>query len=137
MQTAASIFVGALLAIGMIGLLERHRREQASYVYAAALVVAAAVYAAFSMNAGPGMWVLIELSGVVVFGTVAVLGFRKSMAILAAGWTLHVGWDIMHEIVDSDSFVPGWYPLLSVAFDLVVGLHLFRTWRRRALTEKP
>lgn len=122
--------------MGMIGLVERHRREQATYVYAAALVVAAAIYAAFSMNAGPGRWVLIELSGVAVFGAVAVLGFRKSMAVLALGWTLHVGWDIMHEIANS-GFVPGWYPLLCVAFDLVIGLHLFRAWRRRALTKKP
>lgn len=136
MQTTASLFVGALLAFGMIGLVKRRRKEDTTYVYAAALIVAAAIYAAFSMNAGPGEWVLLELAGVVLFGVLAVLGFRKSMAILASGWTLHVGWDIVHQVTDSADFVPAWYPMLCVAFDVVIGIHLFLGWRRSVLAAK-
>ena len=135
MQTFSALAVGTLLGFGFVHLVRRNEVDRQRYWFAAGLLIAAAIYAAFSMNAGPGMWVIVELAGVGLFGGLAVAGYRKSALILAAGWILHVGWDVMHEVSEQIRFVPEWYPALCVSFDVVVGVYLVFAWRRQAASE--
>ncbi len=131
MQTISALVVGALLGAGFLHFVRRRGEDRGDYIFAAGLVVAAAIYAAFSMNAGPAEWVLIELAGVAGFAGISIIGYRTSILVLGVGWTIHVGWDVWHSSIDSIRFIPDWYPMLCIAFDLVVGLYLFAEWKRR------
>ncbi len=131
MQTVSALFVGALLGAGFLSFARRRGEDRADYIFAAGLTIAAAIYAAFSMNAGPAQWVLIELGGVAVFAAISIIGYRTSILLLAVGWTIHVGWDVWHSMVESIRFVPEWYPMLCISFDIVVGIYLFAEWKRR------
>lgn len=131
MQAFSAFFVGALLGAGFLHLVRRRGEDRGDYIFAAGLTIAAAIYAAFSMNAGPAEWVLIELAGVALFAGMSIIGYRTSILVLSAGWTLHIAWDLWHGSIDSIRFIPDWYPMLCVAFDLVVGVYLFAEWKRR------
>ena len=63
---------------------------------------------------------MIELIGVVVFTLIAVLGLRVSIWFLALGWTAHVLWDVLLHLVREQPFVPDWYPVACISFDLIV-----------------
>jgi len=63
---------------------------------------------------------LIELSGVALFGVLAFFGVRRSAYFLALGWAAHVAWDLLLHPVHVSSYVPWWYPVACIGFDLVV-----------------
>ena len=87
---------GAVLAV-IAFLLSRFTTE----IYGRALLAiflfaAAGAYFGFAVLAGAGpIWMLVELVGVIVFGTMGLLGLRGSPWWLAAGWALHPLWDVV------------------------------------------
>ena len=92
------------------------------------LVVAALVYVVFSFFGGSLQWVLIELGGVLLYLSFAVLSKRYSLWYLALGWGLHVLWDLLLHGEDLD-FVPSWYPAVCLGFDLAIAAYVI--WLRR------
>ena len=94
-------------------------------VFAAGLIVAAAIYVVFAATRGTFQDVLLELGGVAVFGTLAVLGLRRPL-VLATGWALHVSWDVLLHPIGDTSYAPWWYPVLCIGFDLVVAAAILR-----------
>ncbi len=124
MNLVVSALAGILAASILLVLLRRQQEKDERRVLAVALAVAAAIYAAFSMNAGPGGWVLVELAGVGIFSLAAWLGYRKSDLILASGWIAHVLWDAGHHVAEGIRFVPEWYPMLCITFDVVIAGYL-------------
>lgn len=106
------------------------------------LWIAALIYVLFVVvgPGGKGPWLTIESLGVLVYGIFAWRGQRSSLW-LAAGWALHVVWDIVlhgglgaHWAAEEWSlgeitFVPGWYPPACLGFDLAVASYLL--WRSR------
>jgi hypothetical protein len=57
----------------------------------------------------------------VLYGLVALIGFKRWPAVLAAGWTAHVAWDVLLHLDGAGAaYTPGWYPWLCVSFDLVL-----------------
>ena len=69
------IMVGAILAGVLAIALRRARFERALRFWARALFVAAAIYVSFVLiGVAPTQWLLIEVGGLVVFTTLAVLG---------------------------------------------------------------
>ncbi len=129
MDMLTALAVGVVAAGALVFAIRSEEKDVERYRLAVGLGVVAAVYAAFSMNAGPGVWVLAELAGVGLFGVIAIVGYRHSALVVAAGWMLHVGWDVMHHVVEV-RFVPSWYPDACISFDLVVAVYLaVRSWR--------
>lgn len=94
--------------------------------FAAGLVVAALIYVVFAIARGTTGSLLLELGGVVLFAAIAFLGMRYSVLWLAAGWALHVGWDLLLHPVDASSYAPWWYPALCLGFDLAVAAGIIR-----------
>jgi len=90
------------------------------------LFAAAGAYFGFAVLAGAGpIWMLVELVGVFVFGTMALLGLRGSPWWLAAGWALHPLWDVvLHLIGPGGSFASQPYAVACVTFDWVVAAYI-------------
>jgi hypothetical protein len=118
-MSAFQILLGAALAVPLVLYARSRRREDV--IYALGLVVAALVYVGFALAAGAGTAVLIaELVGVALFGAVAWLGVRRTALWLAAGWALHVGWDLLLHPLSGPGYAPAWYVRACIGFDLVV-----------------
>ncbi len=118
-MSALQIVIGAVLALPLV-LWARSRRSE-DKIYAQGLAVAALVYVVFVLAARAGVGALVtELIGVALFGTVAWLGWRRASLWLAAGWAVHVGWDLLLHPLTAGGYAPPWYVRACVGFDLVV-----------------
>jgi Family of unknown function (DUF6010) len=117
---------GALLAI-IAFLLSRFTREiYGRALLAIFLIAAAAAYFGFAVLASAGpIWILIELVGVIVFGTMALLGLSGSPWWIAAGWAMHPLWDVvLHLIGPGGTFASQPYAVACVSFDWVVAAYI-------------
>ena len=123
---AAFLFIGSTRGVAR----KLGSRRFEPVVYALGLVVAALIYLGFSLFTPGSPWLWIEIGGVVIFGALAAAG-RIHALWLAAGWAVHVSWDVwLHR---GEPFVPSWYPLVCVGFDLAMALYIAgsaRLWKR-------
>lgn len=98
----------------------RRAEEVESTRLALGLVIAAVIYVGFAAGGSAGFsWIGIELLGVAAFGALAFLAFTRGIQWFALGWSVHVLWDVWLHGPDL-AFVPTWYPVACVAFDLMV-----------------
>jgi hypothetical protein len=121
MRVALQLLTGALSCAVFIFWARRLRLERELRLYALALVVAALIYLGFAASGAANFaWLALELTGLLVFTLFALAGLKISAWILAAGWAAHAAWDlILHKLADAD-FVPAWYPLVCLSFDLLL-----------------
>ena len=121
---------GALFGALFIYLLRRWKLEKGFRSYAVALIVAALIYQGFALNAADPRWPGYEAAGVLAYGSIALLGMRYSPWLIAAGWALHVLWDVLLHGGEATPFVPAWYPGICIGFDLAVAAYLGYRLRR-------
>lgn len=112
------IVLGAALALPYVAAARRSRRP--SVLFAAGLIVAAAIYVVFALLATNWRDVMVESGGLLLFTAIAVAGLRWSPWFLAIGWLGHVGWDLLLHPVQISGYAPWWYPALCIGFDLFV-----------------
>lgn len=102
------------------------------------LVAAALIYIGFALgaNATSGQ-VLVEVAGLVMFGSFAWLGMTRSQWWLALGWLLHPLWDVgLHLFGPAKHLAPDWYAHACLTFDLVIGGYVaYMTWRTSPTSE--
>ena len=130
------IILGAVLGALFVLLAHRRKRRGEIRLLAVGLIVAALIYIGLALGIGADRrWFALESAGLAVFGVLAWLGLRTSLWWLALGWVAHVGWDVGLHLDRAQTFVPAWYPLMCVGFDLVVGGFLLgpasEGWRSR------
>jgi Family of unknown function (DUF6010) len=121
MQIALQLLIGMVACGVFIVAARRLGQQQELRLYALGLVIAALIYVGFTARgATPPGWLALELAGFVVFTICAWLGLKISALILALAWAAHAAWDVaLHKLLDV-AFVPDWYPLVCVGFDLLV-----------------
>src|SRR5215212_4055275 len=119
--------VGGVVLAVIAFLLSRFVRDVVGRsVLAIFLIMAAGAYFGFAIMASnlsvaSPFWTLVELVGVVVFGTLVLLGLRGSPWWLVAGWVLHPLWDAgLHYFGPGSSFAPEPYAIACISFDWVV-----------------
>ena len=112
------IVLGAALALAYVVYARTRRRP--AVVFAAGLIVAAAIYVVFALFAMDWRSVLLELGGLLLFTAIAFGGLRWTSHLLAIGWLAHVAWDLLLHPVQLSGFAPWWYPALCIGFDLFV-----------------
>ena len=90
------------------------------------LVAAAFFYLVFAHRGDAGTaWLIGEVIGIVIYGGMGVLGIRRSVWWLAAGWALHPIWDmLLHHVGPGRSFTPEAYPISCVSWDLLVAAYI-------------
>ncbi len=111
----------AALMVIVCELLLRRRRAQP---YAVGLVMAALIYVGFSIADFNLAWVGIELVGLLIFSVIVFFAFKYSPYVLALGWAAHAVWDVTLHNAKATPFVPRWYPMVCIGFDLAIAVYL-------------
>jgi hypothetical protein len=135
MMAVLALATGLVLGLALVGYTRGKPWRRELRILAIGLVVAALIYVAFAIGGvASARWLGLESVGVLLFGGVAWLGFRRWPAVLAAGWVAHVLWDVLLHLEGAGAaYTPGWYPWLCLSFDLVVaGTILLRMPRASA-----
>lgn len=116
-------------------------RRYTKVILALVLIVAALAYILFAYRTDQEpFWLLIELLGVGIYGTMGLLGMRRSPWWLVTGWALHPVWDIaLHFFGPGHTFAPVTYTITCLSYDLwvatVIALGIVFKWR--AVTTQP
>ncbi|MCA9720631.1 MAG: hypothetical protein H6713_38300 [Myxococcales bacterium] len=91
--------------------------------WAAYLSLAALIYIGFALREAGDGWMGVELLGLVGYTALAVIGARRPV-VLALGWGMHAGWDIIIHAGVPGEFVPQWYRWACLSFDVVAAAYL-------------
>lgn len=119
------VFIGALACLVFVLVARRAGWKREVRIYAVGLMVAALIYVGFAAVGGATLsWFALESGGLVLFSLVALLGLRKSVWFLSIGWAAHVAWDVLLHKTESVGFVPEWYPLVCIGFDLFLAVYI-------------
>lgn len=122
-QLALGAVVAALSVVAVRKVLPRRER----WLWSVSLVGAALVYVvAAAIRADRSSELLVEVVGATTFGLVAVAGWRVSAAVLAVGWAAHALWDLLLPRFIETDFIPTWYVVACMGFDLVVAGYFVR-----------
>jgi hypothetical protein len=129
--------VGAVLALGVfvLGRLTRLDRDRA--FYPTILIVMPLYYDLFAVLGGSNRALILESLVFCVFLTVAVLGFRGNLWIVAVGLPAHGLWDLIHGYLIHNPGVPHWWPPFCLAYDVVAGAGLAWLLWRSAVRARP
>jgi hypothetical protein len=131
MQIVSLLVTGAVLGAVLLGIAFALRRYTA-LILVIGLIIAALFYVWFSLAANEtSLWLMVELAGLCIYGTMGLLALRGSPWWLASGWGLHAVWDIaLHYFGPGRSFAPVGYTVLCASLDLVVAAYVaYRTVR--------
>ena len=133
MGTLAQLFIGILSCLVFVSTARRAGSKREAMIYAVGLVVAASIYVGFAVAGGASPpWVAIEAAGLLIFSSLALIGLRYSVWVLMLGWAAHAVWDALLHEVPGAGFVPGWYPVACLGFDLFLAAYIvFRARGRR------
>jgi hypothetical protein len=116
--------VGGLLAltVGALATLVHLDRDRA--FYPTVLIVVASYYALFAVMTGSPHALLVETIALCVFLAVAVVGFKRSLWLVALGLAAHGVFDLLHGRVITNPGVPAWWPPFCSAYDVVAAGYL-------------
>lgn len=96
------------------------------YLLAAFLLGMPLIYLArylVSTGATASFWLWVEVLGLVVFATLALLGVRRSAWFLVIGIALHgIAWDFWHY--ESSAYIPSWYAFGCAAVDIALAAYV-------------
>jgi hypothetical protein len=121
MATSIPLLIGAVTCVAFILGARTTNPRRELIIYAVGLVFAAMVYVGFAIVGGASWsWLGLEVAGVVVFASVALVGLRVSVWAISIGWAAHTAWDVLLHGVQEAAFVPEWYPVFCIGFDLVL-----------------
>ncbi len=125
----AEILAGLVIGCVCILFIGRFNRARQLSLFSAALVIAAAIYGAFSavgVFAGSASlnWLATELVGIPAFAIFAYFGRMDRPWLVALGWLLHMGWDFFLHGGPGSGFVPAHYPGACAGFDLVFAAYI-------------
>lgn len=90
--------------------------------YPTVLIVVASLYVLFAVLGGSREALVIELVIMSAFVACAVVGFRKSMLLVAAGLAGHGVLDFFHAGIVTNPGVPEWWPAFCGSYDVVAGV---------------
>src|SRR5688500_3466498 len=117
---------GIVLAFltGLLGRLAGFDRDRAFYPIL--VIVVAHYYVLFAVMGGSARAVVVESIVMTIFASIAVVGFRSSLWLIAAALAGHGAFDFVHGRFVSNPGVPSWWPAFCLGFD--VFLAVFLAW---------
>ena len=77
--------------------------------------------------------ILVESAVMTAFAAVAVLGFRRTLWIVAAALAGHGVFDAVHGALVTNPGVPVWWPAFCLAFDVTAASAMLVLLRRRGV----
>jgi hypothetical protein len=125
--------IGIVLAVVVLLFARYVGLDRDRAFYPTVLIVVASYYVLFAAMSGSLHTVVLESVVMTVFVIAAVVGFKSSAWIVAAGIAAHGVFDAVHGSVLANPGVPVFWPAFCGAFDLAAGGGL--AWLvRRGLT---
>jgi len=86
--------------------------------YPLVLIVVASYYDLFAAMGGTRSDLIEEFVAFALFAGAAVIGFRTSLWIVAAGLAAHGVFDFFHHEIVSNGGVPSWWPAFCLSYDV-------------------
>jgi hypothetical protein len=119
-----ALLIGAVLALvaGLFATLTGLDRDRA--FYPTVMIVIAVLYCLFAVLGGSTHALVLESLAGGVFIAAAVLGFRRSLWVVAGALTAHGLFDFVHPTLIPNPGVPGYWPAFCGAYDVVAGAYL-------------
>jgi hypothetical protein len=111
--------VGAGLALGVAAFAALTGLDRDRAFYATVLIVVASYYVLFAAMAGSGRALVVECVALVAFAGLAVIGFRTSSWLVAAGLAAHGLFDFFRGGLIANPGVPVWWPNFCLSYDVV------------------
>jgi hypothetical protein len=118
MMAALPLLAGLVLAPAAAAFAQLTGFDRERSFYPLQLIVFALLYMLFAAIAGGGSLLLAETPGLLLFGTAAVIGFRSSLWIVAAGLFGHGLFDAVHGQLIANPGVPAWWPAFCAGYDI-------------------
>jgi hypothetical protein len=131
-QAILQLLIGVIACGALIFVARRLSPERELRLYAVSLVIAALIYVGFTLRGATAAWLSVELAGLLAFTLLAWLGLKMSALILALAWTAHAAWDVLLHQLPDVAFVPDWYPVICVGFDLLLAGYIVARVRSNA-----
>lgn len=126
------LLIGFVFAVVSVFVIRKLLPDKERSFWGLALVIAAAIYVVFALVGGAHDYLPMELGGILLYGTFAWLAVRHNLLWLAAGWALHVVWDVWLHSGEASDFVPTGYAEMCIGFDVALAVYLcWVVWGRR------
>ncbi len=114
-----SIGLAFAVAVSILARLVGLDRDRA--FYPTILIVIALIYELFAVMGGSTKALLLEALVGCIFAASAVVGFKGSLWIVAAGLTGHGVFDLFHGYLISNPGVPRFWPAFCGSYDVAAG----------------
>jgi hypothetical protein len=118
MDLAKPYLIGLGVAVGVSVFARLVRLDRDRAFYPVVLIVVATYYELFAVMSGSTRTILLESLGVAAFTLIAVLGFKGSLWLVAAGLAAHGVFDFFHGHLILNSGVPAWWPAFCGSYDV-------------------
>ncbi len=130
--------VGMTLALAVCGAATLLRMDRDRVFYPAMLIAVASYYVAFAVVDGGSTILASEAAISAGFTLLAVIGFKYSLWLVAAGLAGHGVMDLYHHLLVGNSGVPPAWPGFCSAFDLTAAVYVggLLAHRKRRLHRK-
>ncbi|MGZ8998712.1 MAG: hypothetical protein ACXW2T_07650 [Allosphingosinicella sp.] len=109
---------GVLIALAVSAFAALVGLDRDRSFYPTVLIVIAVYYDLFAVMSGSTAALMVEIVASLPFAAVAVIGFRRSPWIVAAGLAAHGVFDYFHADLIENPGVPAWWPAWCLAYDI-------------------
>ena len=116
--------IGVALAMGVAGMATGVGLDRDRAFYPTVLIVVGSLYVLFAVMGASDRVVMLEALGAAVFLVIALVGFKTSMWLVAAGLAGHGVFDFFHSSLIANPGVPTWWPGFCGAYDVAAGAFL-------------
>jgi hypothetical protein len=125
---APQALLGVLLALVTIGIALLLPDGAGIVLFGVILGFVVGSYWAFASASGLPRALAIEVAAGLLFLAAAVFGVWSSPALLAAGYTAHGLWDILHHPRGVQTGIPRWVPPFCLVYDWVIAAFILWRW---------
>ena len=113
------LLVGAIVAVAVVLFARATGFDRSPAFYPTVLIVTASYYPLFAVIYGAGAELAQESAVMALFIALAVIGFRTSLWVVAAGFIAHGLFDVVRHSLLEGQGVPHAWPAFCLAFDVV------------------
>ena len=123
--------IGLAFALGAIALLRLTSMERDRASAPIVLIAIALFYPVFAAENGDGTDIAIHAAIAALFTALAVVGYRRGLALIGVGMIAHGLFDLAMGAVAGNP-APAWWAPFCLGVDVVLGgwLLMFRPWQR-------
>ena len=127
--------IGLFLSLAVAGLAIGVGFDRDRAFYPTVAIVVASYYVLFAAMGASGHTLLTEVVVAVGFLLLAVIGYKKSLWLVAVAIAGHGIFDSVHRLFVENPGMPHWWPGFCLTFDVIFGgLLAVQLWKRKLAT---